>query len=180
MICKKASQKLNALSRLCGILPFHRWKMLMQFFFRSQFCYCPLVWMFHNRKINNRINNLHYCALRISYLDETSSFEKDLQFLATEMFKVTSNLAPDFMKEVFGQNTNVLTENISANTHLKPTFYNHKNPKKVNSGLETVRCLGPEIWSMVPDNVKNIILKTEIKKWTPVHCPCYARITFLN
>ena len=189
MICKKASQKLNALSRLCGILPFHRRKMLMQAFFSSQFCYCPLVWMFHNRKINNRINNLHYRALRIAYLDETSSFEdllkkdgsvtihhRNLQFLATEMFKVTSNLAPAFMKEVFGQNTNVLTENISANTRLKPTFYNPKNPQKVNSGLETVRCLGPKIWSMVPDNVKNStslpIFKTEIKKWTPVHCPC--------
>ena len=189
MICKKASQKLNALSRLCGILPFHRRKMLMHAFFSSQFCYCPLVWMFDDRKINNRINNLQYRALRIYYLDETSSFEdllkkdgsvtihhRHLQFLTTEMFKVTSNLAPAFMKEDFGQNTNVLTENISANTRLKPTFYNPQNPKKVNSGSETVRCLGPKIWNMVPDNVKNIaslpIFKTEIKKWTPVHCPC--------
>ena len=29
-LCKKASQKLNALSRLCVFLPFHRRKMLMQ------------------------------------------------------------------------------------------------------------------------------------------------------
>ena len=59
-ICKKASNKLNALSRQCAILPFHRRKMLMQAFFKSQFCYCPLVWMFHSRAINNTINNLHY------------------------------------------------------------------------------------------------------------------------
>ena len=85
---------------------------------------------------------------------------RNLQFLATEMFKVTSNFAPAFMKEVFGQNTNVLTENISANPRLKPTFI---ILKKVYSGLETVGCCGPKIWSMVPDSVK---------KWTPVHCPC--------
>ena len=46
-LCKKASQKLNALSRLCSFLPFHRRKMLMQAFFNSQFSYCPLVWMFY-------------------------------------------------------------------------------------------------------------------------------------
>ena len=40
-LCKKASQKLNALSRLCALLPSHRRKMLMQAFFNSQFSYCP-------------------------------------------------------------------------------------------------------------------------------------------
>ena len=77
------------------------------------------------------------------------------------------------MKEVLGQNTNVLTKNISANTCLKPTFYNPKNPKKVNSGLETLRCLGPKIWSMVPDNVKNITSNRKIffSCLTPFFCP---------
>ena len=55
IICKKASQKLNALSRLCAIIPFYRRKMLMQAFFKSQFSYCPLVWMCHSRHINNKI-----------------------------------------------------------------------------------------------------------------------------
>ena len=172
MICKNASQKLNALSRLWHFtIP--STEDVNAGFLQLSFCYCLLVWMFHNRKINNRINNLHYHALRITY--ETSSFEdllkkdgsvtihhRNLQFLPTEMFKVTSNLAPAFMKEVFGQNTNVLTKNISANTRLKPTFYNPKNPKKVNSGLETVGCLGPKIWSMVPDSVK-IITSTDFQ-----------------
>ena len=51
--------------------------------------------------INMKINKLHYRALRMIYLDETSTFEellekdgsvtihhRNLQFLATEMFKV--------------------------------------------------------------------------------------------
>ena len=33
MICKKASQNLNALSRICSIIPFYRSKMLMRAFF---------------------------------------------------------------------------------------------------------------------------------------------------
>ena len=43
IVCKKASQKLNALSRLCAIIPFDKRKVLMQAFFNSQFSYSPLV-----------------------------------------------------------------------------------------------------------------------------------------
>ena len=57
-VCKKASQKLNALSRLCFIIPFQKRKILMHAFFDSQFSYSPLVWMFHSRRINTKINNL--------------------------------------------------------------------------------------------------------------------------
>ena len=117
-ICKKASSKLNALSRQCAILPFHRRKILMHAFFNSQFSYCPLVWMFHSRELNTKINNLHYRALRIVYRDETSTFEelllkdgsitvhhKNLHFLAIEMYKVVKGLAATFMAEAFFQVT---------------------------------------------------------------------------
>ena len=57
-ICE-VSNKPNALSRQCAILPFQRRKVLMHAFIISQFNYCPLVWMCHNRGINDKINNLH-------------------------------------------------------------------------------------------------------------------------
>ena len=44
----------------------------MKTLIESQFNYCPLVWMFHNRTINNKINRLHERALRIVYKDEPS------------------------------------------------------------------------------------------------------------
>ena len=43
-------------------------------FFSSQFGYCPLVWMFHNRRYNNKVNRLHDRMLRIVYKDYKSSF----------------------------------------------------------------------------------------------------------
>ena len=39
----------------------------MKTFIESQFNYCPLTWMFHSRKLNNRINKLHERALKIVY-----------------------------------------------------------------------------------------------------------------
>ena len=41
----------------------------------SQFNYCPLIWMMHNRGLNNKIKQIHQRALRIVYDDYSSNFE---------------------------------------------------------------------------------------------------------
>ena len=192
MVCKKASQKLTALSRLCAFIPFHKRKLLMNAFFESQFSYSPLVCMFHSRQVNSKVNSLHYRALRMVYLEETSSFEelltkdgsvtihhRNLQVLAVEMFKVIRGMATTFMNEIFSRNENAFADNLSSNTRSKSIFYNPSNPKTVYHGLETLRCLGPKIWDIVPIHIKNSIslsaFKAKIKKWTPPPphgCPC--------
>ena len=52
--------------------------------YRSQFNYCPLIWMLHSKTLNNKINRLHERAPRIVYSDYKSSFntllEKDGSF----------------------------------------------------------------------------------------------------
>ena len=53
------NQKLNALARISKYIEPNQKRLIMKAFITSQFAYCPLVWMFHSRKINNRINRLH-------------------------------------------------------------------------------------------------------------------------
>ena len=65
ILCKKGNQKLHALARISKYLSRHKLKIIMQTFIISQFNYCPLVWMFHNRTMNNKINKLHERALRV-------------------------------------------------------------------------------------------------------------------
>ena len=48
----------------------------MKAFIESQFGYCPLVWMFHSRSLNNKINRIHERALRITYNDKSSNFQE--------------------------------------------------------------------------------------------------------
>ena len=67
-LCKKASQKLNAFARIAYSLKFEQRKLLLNAFITSQFSYAPVVWMFHNRKLNNHINRIHERALRIAYV----------------------------------------------------------------------------------------------------------------
>ena len=92
------------------------------------------------------------------------------------MFKTTKGETPYFMNDVFNSNVNIGTENASAHTRLQSHFYNPTNPKKVFSGLETLRVLGPKIWNLVPGDIKKSssvsIFKDKIKTWVPTHCPC--------
>ena len=86
----------------------------MKSFITSQFSYCPLVWMFHSRKLNNKINAIHERALRIAYCDKHSTFQQLLekdnsvpihyrnwQVLATEIFKVNMDLPPNLINDIF-------------------------------------------------------------------------------
>ena len=53
-ICKKAGQKLNALSRVNSYIDLSKRRILLNAFFISHFSYCPLAWMFHSRGKNNK------------------------------------------------------------------------------------------------------------------------------
>ena len=70
--------------------------------------------MCHSHLMNNKINRLHEKCLRIVYSDKTSSFEellnkyrsatilkRNLQVLATEMFKDYRNVSPNLVAEIF-------------------------------------------------------------------------------
>ena len=98
--CKKASQKLNALTRVAQYMNLAQRRSIMKAFICSQFGYCPLVWMFHSRKINNRVNSLHERVVRVVYRDYKATFsellskdksvtihQRNLQLLATEIFR---------------------------------------------------------------------------------------------
>ena len=113
-LCKKASQKLNALARIVSYMDLPKRKILLKAFIISQFSYCPLIWMLKCRTLNKSNNNIHKRAQRLIYKDKPSSFkdllEKDhsatfqlktLQVLVTEIFKVKNGLASDIMKDVF-------------------------------------------------------------------------------
>ena len=66
-LLKKANKKYHALARVCNYMDTKKRRVLMKAFITSQFSNCPLVWMFHSRTLNNRINKIHERALRLGH-----------------------------------------------------------------------------------------------------------------
>ena len=111
-LCSKANQNLSALSRMAKLLSFNKRKTLFKAFVESQFKYCPIVWMFHSRRTNNKINRLHERALRIVHDDDVSTFDQllameksfcihhqNIQRLLTEIYKALHDISRNSLKK---------------------------------------------------------------------------------
>ena len=167
--CKKACQKLNGLARLAPFMNVDKKRMIMKAFIESQFGYCPLVWMFHSRSLNNKINRIHERALRIKYNDKSSSFQKlldkdnsvtihhkNIKILITETYKFFQGLSPPPMDENF----------VERNSNYSLRWNNVLIRRRVNSlryGTETVSFLPPEIWGILPNDIK------AFRQLNPIH-----------
>ena len=187
-LCKNASKKLHALARVSNYMNMEKRRTIMNAFINAQFGYCPLVWMFHSRTLNNHINKIHERSLRIVYKDEYSSFdeflkqdhsftihERNIQTLAIEIFKVINGISPEIMNEVFP-----LKETLQYCTRFP---FKSQNVRTVAYGTETLNFLGPKIWSLVPKEIKEIEslieFKRKIKFWKPEQCPCRICKTYV-
>ena len=96
----------------------------MKAFVISQFIYCPLIWISHDRSVNKKIDKIYERALRIAQKVSCSNFEeslikanpvpmhyKDLQLLTTEIFKFN----PSFMHRIFEKEDTQYTIRSSRN-----------------------------------------------------------------
>ena len=188
-ICAKAGRKLTALRRIFEVLNFQQKRVLMKSFVDSQFNYCPLVWMCCSRYMNNKINKLQERALRMVYNDQTSTFEsllekdksitvhhRNIHVLATEMYKAKNNLSPPIIRELFPVNS-------ESYPLRNSNYFKLSRPNTVHNGLESVRYLGPKIWSSLPQALQQaeslLAFKKGIKTWIPVKCPCKLCKTFV-
>ena len=61
---------------MAKLLSFNKRKKLFKAFEESQFKYCPIVWIFYNRRTNNKINRLHEIVLRNVSDDDVSTFDQ--------------------------------------------------------------------------------------------------------
>ena len=113
-LCSKANQKLSALSRIAKLLSFNKRRTLFKAFVESQSKYCQIVWMFHSRRTNNKINRFQERALRIVYDDNVSTFDQllamdksfcihqqNIQRLLMEIYKALHDISGNSLKELF-------------------------------------------------------------------------------
>ena len=189
-ICKKAGQKLHALARVAKFMDQEKLQTVMNAFILSQFSYCPVIWMFHDRNVNNKINKIHERALRIAFKDTSSNFEellikaasvtihqRNLQLLTTEIYKTKHDLNPKFMGKIFVEKN--ISYSLRCNDHLSVPI-----PRTNAYGIETIRYTGHKLWQSLPLEIKESRTLTEfkrkIKKHHFSHCNCRLCKTYVN
>ena len=180
-LLKKTNKKYHALTRVFNYMDTKKRRVLMKAFITSQFSYCPLVWMFNSRTLNNRINKIHERALRLVYKNETflsfddllerdrsvNIYQKNLLVLATEIYKTKSGLGPKIMKDTF--------RFIQKPYNLRndPELQRRRN-RTVYFGKESISSLAPKIWELIPSDIRSAnslgIFKEKIKFWTTDKC----------
>ena len=96
-----------------------------------------------------------YCNCKSSFnelLDKDRSFtihQKNVQTLATEVYKYLYGLSPTILGEVFKVN-----ETIPHDLRMRNQLY-ARNPKTVRYSTETTSFLSPKTWAFIPQNIKD-------------------------
>ena len=162
-LCKKASQKINALTRKLSSMTFQQKKLRLNSFLILHFSYCPIF-------------------LRIIHQDCTTSFtdllvkdnsltihHRNLQKLVTEMFKVKVGIALEIINDSF--------QNEHKPYNLRNKFLvKSNNVRSENYGTHTASFVGPRIWNTLPKVCQNtnslLVFKENKKKWITENCPC--------
>ena len=146
--------------------------------------------MFHSGRFNNKINCINERALKITCQDNTSTFQellskdnsvskhyRNLQVLATEMFKIHRVLSPEILRETFVSKT-------SSNNLRRNDIFEKRQVHSVYHGTESLSFLGPKIWDLVPVKLKQSesldSFKLKIKNWVPFECPCRLYKTYIQ
>ena len=137
--------------------------------------------MFHSRKLNHHISSTHERALRVTYQNYQSSFllllqndksvtihQRNLQVLATEIFKTKNDLSLEIMNNIFE------FKEPSYSLRSKGNYFVRRNVKTTDYGVQSIKYLAPKIWDLVPDQIEDSGSLTKfkhfIKSWPPHHC----------
>ena len=180
-LCKKATNKVNALSRISRSLnDTRKLKILANSFFFSIFQYCPIIWMLCTKKRAKQIDKLHKRLLKRLHNKNNLSFTellsiddsycihvRNLQVLMIEIYKTINNLNPAFMNNIF---------------EVKNVFYQFRNsnllkipkPSSIKFGYKSISFRGAILWNNLPENIKNAenlnTFKKLIQQWDAKTC----------
>ena len=84
------------MARISSLMRFEQRKHIVNLFITSHFSHYPFDWMFHSRRINNRIDHIHERALKIIYQDYNSSFK---ELLRKDKTKINKNVLVECQKQ---------------------------------------------------------------------------------
>ena len=181
-LCDSARKKVGALMRLRNKLDVEQKLILYNSFIKSQFDYCPIVWLFHGKVANQQINRIHKRALKAVYNDFDSSFEQllakgnhetihqaHLKRLIVKVFSCVNKESPEILHDLF-------TADRSSHDLIIRNRLNLPKTNTVTYGVHSFRFRGSATWNSLPDNLKECsstsVLKTKLRNLDVIKCSC--------
>ena len=143
----------------------------MKAFFTSQFSYYPFIWMYCSRSNNKKINMIHEICLWIIYNDKMSSFTKllnkvssdsihirNIQILAIKLFRFYNGLLLLLINNIF---------KLGAENPCNLSYFSEFSRSMVKSVYHetgSISYLGPKIWDILVEKLKNVENLEHFKK----------------
>ena len=94
---------------------------------------------------------------------------RNLQVLATEIFKARNNLSLPIVQHIFRTSE-------PAYSLRRDTIFESRRIQTQRYGIEYLKQLGPKIWWQVPNEIKEsasiAAFKNKLKNWKPKLCQC--------
>lgn len=179
-MCTKLSKQINALLRIKNNLDIKSRKTIYNSYIASNIKYCSMVWMFTSRTNLKKLDKLNERAIRMIYNDTTSSYDELLyknasldiykeciNSLAVEMFRLTHDLSPIYIQNLFSKKTHQHYDMRNENTYLIPRY------ETKSYGYHSMSYIGAKLWYNIDNNIKEInclkVFKFEINKWIVKH-----------
>ena len=137
---------------------------------KSQFSYCPLVWMFCSRTSNNMINKVHERALKVILNNHERDFEtllqnnndvcnhhRKIQTPLIEIFKLRKGFGSPTMESILKERNNIY--NIRNFQEFET-----KRKRTVYFGLELINYRSPQLWCLLPEHMRQLNSVDEFKR----------------
>ena len=157
-------------------------KLIMSSFIKSQFSYCPLIWMFCSRNSMNKLNNIREKCLRLITNDYESSFNELLEsshelsihktcinYLMIEVYKYLHGLSLKLMTYIF-----TLRKNPYNIRNIR--LFGSEIPRSVHLRVDARAFLASQLWQKVPIEIKDSLsletFKEKIRLSSCDDCPC--------
>ena len=101
-----------------------------------------------------------------------------LKMAQSEFYKIKNGLSPELFTETFARELDSQYNLRRCNDFRIPSI------RTVYHGSESISFLGPKIWNILPDEIKQQTslnsFKKSVKKWKPQDCPCRLCKVYVN
>ena len=151
-------------------------------FIKSQFGYCPNIWLFHGKVANQQIDIIQKRALRAVYNDIDSNFDElrakgnhetvhqaNLKQLIAKVFACVHKYSPEILHNLFTRDYNYPNLRIKNRLILPKT-------NTLTYGVHSFAYRGSATWNSLPDSIKDCtsasVLKSKHKDHKFVKCSC--------